>query len=384
MYIKSLEYHDTASQWQLAQLKLDHRLALLVGISGVGKTQILRALLNLQTIASGRALNGIKWAIEFEGENNANYRWEGEFENQGFFQNFFEDRFTPFKEDISDKLPPKIIYEKLILNNQEILVRDKSNIILENKPTVQLSQHQSILELLKEEKKIAPANQAFKKIYFGNYKPALAIIPHVKIQGSKSLSLQEIRERPMDIKTKLYFAALYVPDIFLAIKHDFLDIFPYLEDLKIEPFKQSEIENMPAIFSEMPVIQIKENGITHWIHEGLISAGMFRTLMHITELHLYADDSVILIDEFENSLGVNCIDETTTYLTSNDRNLQFIITSHHPYIINHIPFQYWKLVTREAGKVIVRDATEYNLGKSKHEAFLQLINLEAYNKGIAK
>lgn len=93
---------------------------------------------------------------------------------------------------------------------------------------------------------------------------------------------------------------------------------------------------------------------------------------------------MILIDEFENSLGVNCIDEITNNLLNYKRNLQFIITSHHPYIINNIHYNNWKLVTRKGGVVLAQEINKYHLGKSKHEAFIQLINLEEYTTGITK
>jgi predicted ATPase len=196
----------------------------------------------------------------------------------------------------------------------------------------------------------------------------------------KYQSLESIRESQQGIKTKLYLAYLNAQDVFESIKSDFIAIFPYVEDLKIEPFKEES--EIGSFLSKIPFIQIKEKGVAHWIHQGQMSAGMFRSLMHIAEIYLCAEGSVLLIDEFENSLGANCIDEMMDYLTSHERNLQLIITSHHPYIINRIPFKFWKLVTRASGKVVTRNATEFNLGKSKHEAFLQLINLDEYNEGI--
>jgi hypothetical protein len=42
---------------------------------------------------------------------------------------------------------------------------------------------------------------------------------------------------------------------------------------------------------------------------------------------------------------------------------------------------YWKIVSRKGGVVTVKSAKELNLGKSKHQAYLQLINkLETYNE----
>jgi AAA15 family ATPase/GTPase len=109
---------------------------------------------------------------------------------------------------------------------------------------------------------------------------------------------------------------------------------------------------------------------------------MFKTLMYISEIYLYPEGTVILIDEFENSLGVNCIDIVTDLLMEK-RNLQFILTSHHPYIINKIGMEYWKIVTRKGGVVTVKDAKSFNLGKTRHQAFTQLINLEEYTEGIS-
>ena len=63
------------------------------------------------------------------------------------------------------------------------------------------------------------------------------------------------------------------------------------------------------------------------------------------------------------------------------RSLQFIITSHHPYIINAINFKHWKIVTRSAGVVKTHNADEFALGKSKHTAFMQLLQLDEFQKG---
>ena len=99
---------------------------------------------------------------------------------------------------------------------------------------------------------------------------------------------------------------------------------------------------------------------------------MLRTLIQISEIFLLNTGSVILVDEFENSLGINCIDVLTDDIIHENKNLQFIATSHHPYIINNIPYEYWKITTRKGGHISIKDASDYKLGKSKQEAFMQL------------
>ena len=141
---------------------------------------------------------------------------------------------------------------------------------------------------------------------------------------------------------------------------------------------------MHRVLKETPFIQIKESGIPNWIEERKLSSGMYRVLMHIAELYLCADGTIILIDEFENSLGINCIDDITNSIVTDRRDLQFIMTSHHPYIINNISLDNWKVITRKAGTVKNYNATQLNLGKSKHKAFTQLINLDKYSEGLEK
>ena len=109
---------------------------------------------------------------------------------------------------------------------------------------------------------------------------------------------------------------------------------------------------------------------------------MFRTLSQITILTLAQDGDVILIDEFENGLGVNCIDKLAQQILEPEKDVQIIITSHHPYIINTIPYKKWKIVTRSKSDVHVLNATDLNIGEhSRHEAFLQLVQTKAFITG---
>jgi len=65
----------------------------------------------------------------------------------------------------------------------------------------------------------------------------------------------------------------------------------------------------------------------------------------------------------------------TDDLIHENKTLQFIATSHHPYIINNIPYEYWKIVTRQGGHIRICNASDYHLGKSKQDAFIQLTKI---------
>lgn len=382
MNIKKIRFSNNATNWHLEPMELN-KLTLLVGASGVGKTQIIESIKTIKNIAKGKSINGISWEIEFQTINNAKYLWKGEFENKGFILSYYD-----IEDDDDDKNKNKILNETLFLNNKIIAERTEKYIKFKGDKTVKLSPTESIINLLKEEELIKPVYEGFQKIIFSDQSNSrtepfrLFFSSNLEKLTKKHKSLSEIQNLDEDIRTKLYLVYKNCNDTFNKIKERFIEVFPQVEDIKIAPLDKNDDANLISLLEDYPLIQIKEKGIDNWIHQGVISTGMYRTLLHISELYLFADGTVVLIDEFENSLGINCIDEITSDLINAKNSIQFILTSHHPYIINNINMNNWKVVTRKAGKVKAYDAQELNLGKSKHDAFVQLINLDEYSTGI--
>ncbi|GAA6618709.1 AAA family ATPase [Scytonema sp. NUACC26] len=382
MNINKLRYCNHEYEWELEPVVLSN-LTLLVGASGVGKTQILEAIINLQQIAKGASLNGIEWDVEFVIKNN-NYQWKGEFEKQ---------EISPFLEEI-EKIKKKryrVIQEELYRNGKVIVKRRLNEIIFNNNKLPKLSPFQSLIEILREED-IAPIRDGFSKIIqstrsIENAANEFSFLIVASILSKDLFSVEEIQKSDFPIPIKLGLAYKYVPNVFNVVKERFIDIFTSVEDIKInfleidsdKGFSEKQLVSVSE--SQQSFIYIKEKGVNHWINQRHISSGMLKTLLQISKLYLSTQDTVILIDEFENSLGINCIDVVTDLLLEN-KNMQFIITSHHPYIINNIPMEYWKIVTRRGGVVTATNAKEFNLGKSRHQAFMQLINLDAYREGI--
>lgn len=371
MKIIRFSYYDKTRDWGFENLEF-LKLTLLVGASGVGKTQILRAVENIKQIANGKSINGIKWDVTFDTIEGKTFQWEGEFE---------EKTYTPIDAASETKEAPHILREFLIGDGKEIIKRDENEILFQGEKTVKLATYQSALHLLKAEPAIATIQKGFQKIRTteNNLRYLqLLMVSHESIKQiiSTHTDIETLVNSDLLIPAKLLVACNWEnKSLFNSIKRRFIDIFPQVEDVTVTT------ATLDGVFARYD-IQIKEKEVEKWIPQHEISSGMLRSLMQISEIYLYPEGSVLLMDEFENSLGVNCIDELTNDILTSKRNIQFILTSHHPYIINNIPYQNWKIVTRKAGKVTVKNAADYRIGESKHDYFMQLLQLGEFSNGI--
>lgn len=378
MKITKFSFKDKSQEWNLEEIAFK-KLTLLVGASGVGKTQILRALINVKNIAKGASLDGVSWYLQFETLDKKTYIWQGEFEKKGF-SIYMEEG----EENNENK--PKILFEQLYLNNELIVERTSEKIIFNNQPTLKLSQQESVLHLLKEEDLIKSAHEGLRKLYFSDHSNSSEGGNRLRmdlLNSNKLLkkynTLEKIQESEFGTEVKLFFLSNVDNKIFSNIKERFVSIFPQVEDIKIAPIEKDK--EMPDFLKDYPFIQIKEQKVNHWISQERISSGMYRSLMQLSELYLCPEGTIFLIDEFENSLGINCINEITMDILTSQRQLQFILTSHHPYIIDSIHHENWKLITRNAGVIKAHDVGRFDIGKSKHSAFMQLLQLEEYQTG---
>lgn len=115
-----------------------------------------------------------------------------------------------------------------------------------------------------------------------------------------------------------------------------------------------------------------------------ISSGMKKVLLILTDLHILPEGGVYIIDEYENSLGLGAIDFFPQFILTFEKDVQFIVTSHHPYLINEIPPSSWYVFHRKGQHVSIRHGEELaaHFSKSKQQAFIQLINDPLFTKGV--
>jgi predicted ATPase len=385
MKITKLKYCDYEYDWTLNEFQLLPDLNLIVGVSGAGKTKIIQAITNLQKIANGASFNGVEWGISFSTQDNVLYHWYGKFETKKLLSTIIEN--SENKEDKQDKfrlLEECLFKENADRNVENIINRSQEGIIFKGETTIKLSRFESVLKLLSEEEDILLVKKELDLInrfsnQIGEYS-AINLLRSLSKTEYDNPSLETIQTSNLPTDIKLHLTARHHPSIFQSIKNGFLEIFTTIEDLKIDYLNNSDDE-MPfgiavgTFLKKIPIIYIKEKGVENWIRENQISSGMLKSLMYISEQYLSPKGSVILIDQFEDSLGVNCIDSITDILTNQDNDLQFIITSHHPYVINNISPKCWKIVTRQGGVVTVKDAEEYHISSSRQKAFIDLINI---------
>ncbi len=371
MKILSLKLKNNFLGWDFDEVDFSSNLTLLVGVSGAGKTQILRGIIDLSRIANGKTINGLEWKIRFSTINNTEFIWEGSFDTVDVDGLYIEDEDEPVKSPL--------LYEKITSKDTVLVERNEELNQYQGKTIPKLSSHQSMIYLLREESAITEIFNALNKIEYrdhtrngSSFSISEKSLP-LHLLKNKYTTLENIINSDEDVKTKLYLIYENKLDIFEKIKSKFIDVFQQVKDIKSAPL---EMNGIPAKWAEaIPAIYIKEESVSKWIREDRVSSGMMRTLIHLSEIFLSSEGTVILIDEFENSLGINCIDILTEDLIHENKTLQFIATSHHPYIINNIPYEYWKIVTRQGGHISIRDTSEYKLGRSKQDAFIQLTKI---------
>ena len=367
MKFKSISAKDKISGWNVENIQFNPMLTLLVGASGVGKTRMLSLINGLCQIAQGKSFNGIAWKVEFE-QKGHEYIWEGEFE-----------RIDEPSITIPDLKEKKIalVSEHILDNGETIVLREKDKFTYKGQELIKLDNSKSAIELLKEEDTIQPINIGFSQCYSLNVADySIRISPIIDDYKRNQHSIKIIKLlTDLSPLERLFLLRENKLKEFDVICQKFQDIFPNVEKLDFtlaKTFKDTPI----------PVLILKEKSVDSWIRQDGISSGMMRTLLQIITLVLANDGDVIMIDEFENGLGVNCINELADLIMEPGADIQVVMTSHHPYIINAIPVKNWKILTRNGCNVHVHTAEQLRIGEhSKHEAFMQLLQTPEYRTG---
>lgn len=383
MKIISFSFTDLKTGWTLEEMSFD-AFNLLVGVSGAGKTRIVEALKRVcaATLRSGAAPADCTWALAFEHKDVA-YRWEARTEAS--------DAESP-----GAGKPPSPLFrtELLTVDQKPLIKRTEDQFSYQEKDLPKLTPSETAILLLEQEPSLHLIREAFRRVMFSEaMHPLEAEIRDVQIDNESS----RLHRRPQDLdhlrsslvigNTALYGGLVtfsgYVmqetlPDDWKSLESTYRAIFPSVKEISVERVR------LAASRSKF-VLRIREEGYDGWIPQDRISSGMLRTLAHLIEMTVAPSGSVILIDEFENSLGINCMPPLIDSLLERAPDLQYVLTSHHPYIINNLPTDTWKLVMRKGSVVRVVSARDIPAlrGASHHQAFTRLINLPGYVQDVS-
>jgi hypothetical protein len=187
-----------------------------------------------------------------------------------------------------------------------------------------------------------------------------------------SLDLEGLRNSHYNIAERLMIAYSKnkTNDLgYNALLAEIQSIFPVIEDWAVEEQVSQNNEGWNIAY------KIKVRGQRNFIQHRNIASGMLRTFNIIADLYLSNPETVFLLDELENSLGHNCLPHLEELILNHSFESQFIMTSHHPDIINKIPKENWIVIQREDdGSIRNMAASKLPFFKSQHEPYLILLN----------
>jgi AAA15 family ATPase/GTPase len=373
MLLLSYEYKDSnKGGWQFSKISLK-KINLFVGASGSGKTRFLNSLLNVASFIhkNDNFRSGI-WDILFC-INKINYRWQFEGVEKGVNE--------------TDKI---VVFDRLSIQNEdksetELYVRTDSSFLFNNQTLPKLPKNSTGIFLLKDEDQIAPVHAGFANIlrrsFFGSdlqLACSITNLPNELLINSKNkLGIPANQTWDIPLNVKLYLLQKDNKRVFNSLIEQYKAIFPLIEDVSFADGTKllSGLAN-----GNIPVFSIKERLVDQPIMLHDISSGMQKVLLILADIVTMQPGSIYVIDEYENSLGLNAINFLPGFLADFSDKSQFIITSHHPYLINHMPIANWHMFYRTGSHVVIESGDQLALkyGMSKQDAFIQLINDPAY------
>jgi len=374
MQLLEYEYTEGNTGFSFSKVNFE-RINLLVGDTGTGKTKFLNTIFNLGRLAVSKVLDKYgNWTVKFD-VNGEVYKWILEIEPD---------------EDDQKMIVKDNLYKIDDGNDIEIIKRDENHFVFEGKELPKLSRNEASISLLKDEPSIKPLFDGFGSIMkrdfyklFSLSEDKYEILSNNEINGfEKNKSLEKLFHMNHDVNIKLYFLSIYFNEIYNNIILQIKEVFNFITDVKITDIQDKY--GGPQFAGKIPMLSIKEKNVEDWLDYAILSAGMRKVITILTDSYILPKGALYLIDEYENSLGINAIDFLPTFLLSEQTQNQFILTSHHPYIINKIPVKNWYIFNRKGSNVSIKFGAELSekFSKSKQQAFIQLINDPFFNRGI--
>ncbi len=365
---------ESENQLKFARMNFG-KLNLIVGDSATGKTRLLNTIFNIGSLVVQKEKFYLGyWDLTLEHDSNT-YHWIVE---------------TGKEEEDEEG---KIIKEHISIledDNETVLVERTSNSFnYKGDELPKLSPTESSIALLQDEDLIKPLYKGLSSIIRRNFSgPELQhstsyqTVPQQFLKKiKKTQNIYDLFSSNLNLSCTLYILSEIFNDSYEKVCGEFKAVFPFVKDVRILEADRFGF-HYPGI---VPVFSLKEKFHDEWIPLAEFSAGMIKVLLILTDIFILPNEGAIyLIDEYENSLGVSAINFFPNVLFESETPSQFIITSHHPYIIGNVPVKDWIILHRKGNNVLVKQGKELEelFGKSKQQAFIQLINDPFYSEGV--
>ena len=376
MRIRYFKFHDPAiGGWELDPISFNPHINLLVGESGSGKTRLLNILFNVAAfVATGQRFCAGIWEMQFE-HSGVEYSWK-------------------YSGLVDEDGKGRVMYEKIWLGSlnevEKVLIEREHDITTFDGDIVpKIPSDVSSLNVYREDDRLKAPFDAFTKImrrnFFGDdLARAIAMqgTPHHLIKKvAKSKNIDDLFGNVLTLNALMFILEKYFPKKFKLIAEQFKTIFPKIESMYTKV--AGEHYGIQDVGSAS-ILLLKERGIKSPISLSEISSGMQKVLLILADVITSPKDTLYLIDEYENSLGINAINFLPVFLTEFGEGRQFMLTTHHPMLINAIPVSSWFVFHREGVHITVKHGSELEerYGKSKQQRFTQLLNDPFYSGGV--
>lgn len=387
MKLDTYHYKDT-DNWNFSEITI-RRVNLFVGATGSGKSRLLNTISNLSEFITERsnikALGGTtfkagQWELQFSHKTDK-FNWS------------CRSSDTPERGRAVDS-------EELSVTDSNggrtlIYKREGPKFNYKSSELPRLSPNTTGLYLFREEPAITALYEWFTKILRRNFQgddllqacgyqsvPRDADIVQDK-EKTKRPGSEPTFIVPLALSVRLNLLKRFHSELFYDLINLYRSVFPAIQQCDVKDATELKLELPVPDKGKTPVFFIKERDVDQPVPLHELSSGMQKVLLIMTDILTLPQDGTYLIDEYENSLGVNAISFLPELLLTYGQSSQFVITSHHPYLINNIPLDDWHIFHRRGSNVSIRPGKEFaeKFGASRQQAFTKLVNDPFYAEG---
>lgn len=383
MRINWIEFENLDTELKINKVNFNKELTLLVGRSGAGKTQILQAIsmfCSAATIDVNEIACAFKGTISFS-INNLIFEWTVHVSREDIIAPSYLAK--KINNEIYRFISPKetnfiVKSESLLCNGEQIFERSDTKLIMNGQELPQISNDFSLIYQYKSDNTLKNVYDCMHGLYtndmyddFFTLSVQISLLDKIKSELLDSDTENDYRDKfPVSLTTPYKIYLLKETDssigLYTILLEYYKKIFSDIDDFVFEvDYENRRIKTY-----------VRTNNAN--IPYSSLSAGMRRTLSFLVDLLTMSNNYVVLIDEIENGLGVNCLDEVYDLLTSLRTDLQLIITSHHPYIINNVNPASCKIVDRKRNVISTYSAQELHLTNSHHDFYDLVMNKLQY------